>query len=203
MPTSSSGPPPTRTRRPRRPSCASRPLSHHTRTPHPASALHVVPATSARPTRRLPQPTGPARNPYPSTTRTPTPPPATPRTPTPFRLLLGFCVRVRLRVGPRGARVRGQLYRATPVRSSCQLGYNIHTRRKICLLARLQACRPDRRQLTLRRLPRLTSLPGGNTTRSSWGEHSHRGSIQRLQPWLSRSTSLHDYRDARNLRHSP
>jgi hypothetical protein len=51
--------------------------------PRPASAPHVAPATSAGPTCRFPQPAGPARNPYPSTTRTPTPPPATPRTPTP------------------------------------------------------------------------------------------------------------------------
>jgi hypothetical protein len=60
-------------------------------------------------------------------------------------------------------------HRATLVRTSCRLGYNIYTRQKICLLARPQACRLDRRELTLRRLPRLTSLPGGNTACSSWG----------------------------------
>jgi hypothetical protein len=78
-----------------------------------------------------------------------------------------------------------QLHRATPVRTSFRPGYNIYTRREICLLARLQAHRLDRRELTLRRLPRLTSLPGGNTACSSWGAHSYRGGNQRLQPWLS------------------
>jgi hypothetical protein len=34
---------------------------------------------------------------------------------------------------------------------------------------------PDRRKLTSCRLPRLTSLPGGNTTCSSSGAHSYRG----------------------------
>jgi hypothetical protein len=62
-----------------------------------------------------------------------------------------------------------------PARTSFQPGYNIYTRREICLLARPQARRPDRRELTLRRLPRLTSLPGGNTACSSWGAHSDRG----------------------------
>jgi hypothetical protein len=62
----------------------------------------------------------------------------------------------------------------------------------------------DRGELTLRRLPRLTSLPGGNTACSSWGAHSDRGGNQRLRPWLSRPASLHDYqRDARALRNSP
>jgi hypothetical protein len=41
------------------------------------------PATSVGSARRLPLHAGPARSPYPSTTRTPTPLPATPRTPTP------------------------------------------------------------------------------------------------------------------------
>jgi hypothetical protein len=46
-------------------------------------------------------------------------------------------------------------------------GYNIYTRREIRLLARPQARRPDRLELTPRRLPRLASLPGGNTASSS------------------------------------
>jgi hypothetical protein len=75
---------------------------------------------------------------------------------------------------------------------------------KICLLARPQACRLDRRELTLRHLPRLTPVPGGNTACSSWGAHSYRGGNQRLQPWLSRPASLHDYqRDARALGDGP
>jgi hypothetical protein len=44
---------------------------------------------------------------------------------------------------------------------------NIYTHREIRLLARPQARGPDRREVTLRRLPRLTPLPGGNTTSSS------------------------------------
>jgi hypothetical protein len=47
-------------------------------------------------------------------------------------------------------------------------------------LARPQARRLDRRELTLRRLPRLTSLPGGNTACSSWGAHSNRGGNRAL-----------------------
>jgi hypothetical protein len=82
-PTSSLDPPPTRARRPCGLSYASRLLSHRMRTPHPVSASRVATVTSAGPTRRLPLCAGPARSPYPSTTRTPTPPPATPRTPTP------------------------------------------------------------------------------------------------------------------------
>jgi hypothetical protein len=65
------------------PSHPSRLLSHHRRSPHPVSAPRVVPASSAGPARRLPLRVGPARSPYPSTTRTPTPPPATLRTPIP------------------------------------------------------------------------------------------------------------------------
>jgi hypothetical protein len=103
----------------------------------------------------------------------------------PLRLLLGFLLRVQLRVGPQRARVQEQHHRATPIRTSLRPGYNIYTRREVCLLARPQARRPDRRELTLHRLPRLTSLPGGNTTCSSWGAHSYRGGNQRLQPWLS------------------
>jgi hypothetical protein len=52
--------------------------------PHPMSAPRMAPATPAGPAWRLPLRAGPARSPYPSTTRTPTPPPATLRTPTPF-----------------------------------------------------------------------------------------------------------------------
>jgi hypothetical protein len=129
-------PPPTRTRRPRGLSYASRLLSHRMQTPHPASASHVAPATPAGPTRRLPLPAGPARRSYPSTTRTPTPPPATPQLQPPLRLLLGLCIRVRLRVRPGGARVRGQHYRATSVRAGFWPSYNIYTRREIRLLAR-------------------------------------------------------------------
>jgi hypothetical protein len=63
------------------------PAAHHRIwTAHPVSAPRVVPATSAGPARGLPLHAGPARSPYPSTTRTPTPP--------------GLRVRVRLRVGP-------------------------------------------------------------------------------------------------------
>jgi hypothetical protein len=79
---------------------ASQLLSHRMWRPRPAGASRVAPATSARPTRRLLLHVGPARNPYLSTTRTPTPPPATPQTPTSLRLLLGHRVRVRLRLGP-------------------------------------------------------------------------------------------------------
>jgi hypothetical protein len=52
-------------------------------------------------------------------------------------------------------------------RPASRPGYNIYTRREIRLLARPEARRPDRWELTLRRLPRLTSLPGGNTASSS------------------------------------
>jgi hypothetical protein len=65
-----------------------------------------------------------------------------------------------------------------PVWTSFRPGYNIYTRREIRLLARPQARRPDRRELALRRLPRLTSLPRGNTARPSWGAHSDRGGNQ-------------------------
>jgi hypothetical protein len=61
------------------------------------------------------------------------------------------------------------------VRTSYWSDYYIYTRREIHLLVRLQAHRPKRRELTLRRLPRLASLPGENTTSSSGGAHSNRG----------------------------
>jgi hypothetical protein len=72
----------TRTRRLHGLSHASRLLSHRMWSPHPASAPRVAPATPAGPAQGLPFRAGPARSPYPSTTRTPTPPPATLRTPT-------------------------------------------------------------------------------------------------------------------------
>jgi hypothetical protein len=76
------GPTPTRTRRPRGLSYASRLPGHRMRTPHSVSASHAALATPVGPTRRLPQRVRPARRSYPSTTRTPTPSPATTRTPT-------------------------------------------------------------------------------------------------------------------------
>jgi hypothetical protein len=82
----------------------------------------------------------------------------------PLRVLLGFRIRVRLQVGPRGSRVRGQHNRASLIRPGLRAGYNIHARRKIRLLARPQDRGPDKRRLTLRRLPRLALVPGGNTT---------------------------------------
>jgi hypothetical protein len=81
--TSSSGPLPTRTRRLRGLSHASQLLSHRMWSHHPVSTPRVAPASSAGPARRHPLHAGPARSPYPSTTRTPTLPPATLRTPTP------------------------------------------------------------------------------------------------------------------------
>jgi hypothetical protein len=103
----------------------------------------------------------------------------------PVRLLLGFLLQVRLRIGPRRAQVRGFHDQATAVRTSYRPGYNIYTRQEIRLLPRPQACRPDRRELTLRRLPRLASLLGGNTTISSRGAHSNKGGDYRLQSRLS------------------
>jgi hypothetical protein len=102
-----------------------------------------------------------------------------------FRLLLGLLLQVRLRIGPRRAGVRDLHDRATAFRAGYRPGYNIYTHREIRLLARPQACRPDRRELTLRRLPRLAPLPGGNTISSSRGANSNRGGDYRLQSWLS------------------
>jgi hypothetical protein len=82
-PASSSSPLPTQTRRLHGLSHASRLLSHRMWYPHPASAPRVAPETPAGPAQGLPLHAGPARSPYPSTTRTPTPPPATLRTPIP------------------------------------------------------------------------------------------------------------------------
>jgi hypothetical protein len=73
--------------------------------PRPASAPCVAPATPAGPARGLPLRAGPARSPYPSTTRTPTPPRPRFGLQSPLQVLLGFRIRVRLRVGPRGSRV--------------------------------------------------------------------------------------------------
>jgi hypothetical protein len=53
-----------------------------------------------------------------------------------LRVVLELCIRVRLRVGPRGSRVRGQIYLASLIRASLWTGYNVHTGREIHLLAR-------------------------------------------------------------------
>jgi hypothetical protein len=76
-------PPPTRTRRPRGPSYASRLLNHRVQTPHSMSTSHTALATPTRPMRRLSLWPGLGRISSLSTTRTPTPSPATTRTPTP------------------------------------------------------------------------------------------------------------------------
>jgi hypothetical protein len=161
-PTLSLDPTPTRTRRLRGPSHVSRLSSHRVQTPHSTSTFHTASATPARPMRRLSLRVGHRFRLHFG---------LQPR----LRLLLGLLLQVRLRIGPRRARVRNVHDRATAVRTSYRPGYNIYTRREIRLLARPQACRPDRRELTLRRLPRLTSLPGGNTIISSRGVHSNRG----------------------------
>jgi hypothetical protein len=139
------------------------PRERFTRGPRNVSRAH----TKAPTTRRA------ARSPYPSTTRTPTPPPATPRTPTPSPASTRI---------PRTSSTSGRTLRSPSPRTTLQLvrtgfraGYNIYTRREIRLLASPQTCRPDRRELTLHHLPRLASLPGGNTTRSSGGVHPNRG----------------------------
>jgi hypothetical protein len=72
---------PTRTRRHRGPSHASRLSSHRVRTPHSMSTSHTASASLARPTRRLSLHAGLGKRSPPSTTRTPTPSPATTRTP--------------------------------------------------------------------------------------------------------------------------
>jgi hypothetical protein len=76
-----SGPPPTRTRRPRGPLHASRLLSHHVLTSHSMSTPHTTSATLAGPMRRLSLHARPARRLSLTTLRTPTPPPASTRTP--------------------------------------------------------------------------------------------------------------------------
>jgi hypothetical protein len=158
--------------------------------------------------RRLSPRVGPARRSSPTAPQTPTPPPATTRTspmsptsgsePEPecgYNICQDNCQ----------DRVWLELHdRTTTVRTSYRSGYNIHTRREIRLLARLQACRPDRQELTLCRLPRLTSLPGGNTTSSGRRAHSNKGSDYRLQSRHPRSPSLHGCRrDTRTLRDPP
>jgi hypothetical protein len=80
--TSSLDPTPTRTRRHRGLSHASRLSSHHVRTPHSMSTSHTASASLARPTRRLSPHAGLGKRSPPSTTRTPTPSPATTQTPT-------------------------------------------------------------------------------------------------------------------------
>jgi hypothetical protein len=74
--------------------------------------------------------------------------------------------------------------RTPRLRNRCQdqhrPGYNIYTNQQIRLLARPQADRSDKRKLMLRRLPRLASLPGGNTPSSNRGAHSNRGGEYRL-----------------------
>jgi hypothetical protein len=91
-----------------------------------------------------------------------------------LRPLLGLLLCFRLQIRPRRAQVRSLHDRATAVRTSYWPGYNIYTRREIRLLARPQANRTDRRELTLRRLPRLAPFPGGNTIIYSRGAHSNR-----------------------------
>jgi hypothetical protein len=115
-PTPSLDPPPTRTRRPRGLSYASQLLSHHMRTPHPASASHVAPATSAGPTRMLPPRARPARRSYPTTTRTPTPPPTTTRTPT----LSPASTRIPLMSSTSGQTLMSPSPRTTPQSNPCQ-----------------------------------------------------------------------------------
>jgi hypothetical protein len=79
--TSSLDPTPTRTRRHRGPSHASRLPSHRVQTPHTMSTSHTASASLARPTRRLSSRAGLGRRSPPSTTRTPIPSPATTQTP--------------------------------------------------------------------------------------------------------------------------
>jgi hypothetical protein len=135
--------------------------------PHPTSAPRVALATSAGPAQRLPLRAGPARSPYPSTTRTPTPPPATPRTPTPSLA----STRTPRMSSTSGRTLRTPSPKTTLLSNPCQ-GWlpgwlYIHTGWEIRLLARPQARRPDKWGLTLRRLPQLAPVPGGNTTCSS------------------------------------
>jgi hypothetical protein len=130
------------------PSCADSPL-------HGTS--HTASASLAGPMRMLFPCAGLGRRSSPTTTRTPTPSPATTRTPPTIRLW----------GRPSRAQVRELHDGATAVRTCLLPGYNIYTHRQIRLLARPQACKPDKRELTLRRLPRLTSLPGGNSASSS------------------------------------
>jgi hypothetical protein len=112
----------------------------------------------------LPLRAGPARSPYPSTTRTPTPPPATLRTPT----LSPSSTRTLITSSTSGRTQRSPSPRTTPLSFPCQgrplAGYNIHTGREIRLLARPQAYRPDKWRLTLRHLHQLATVPGGNAT---------------------------------------
>jgi hypothetical protein len=79
---------------------ASQLLSHRMRSHHSASAPRVAPASSTGPARGLPLRDGPARSPYPSTTRTPTPPRPRFGLQPSRRVLLEPRIRVRLRVRP-------------------------------------------------------------------------------------------------------
>jgi hypothetical protein len=108
--TSSSGPLPTRTRRLRRLSHASQLLSHRMWSHHPVSAPRVVPHPQQGPHRgslfalglqgaRTRVQLGLRRRPRPRFGLQP-----------PLWFLLGLRVQVRLRVGPRGSRVRGKHY---------------------------------------------------------------------------------------------
>jgi hypothetical protein len=121
----------------------------------------------ARPTRRLFPRAGLGRRSFPSTTRTPTPSPATTRTPTPSPAT----IRTPPTSSTSGRTLTSPSSRTTRRSNHCQdhlrPGYHIYTRQQIRLLAGPQARRPDRRELTLSCLPRLTSLPGGNTASSS------------------------------------
>jgi hypothetical protein len=74
-------PPPTRTRRPRGSSHASRLPSHRVLTSHSMRTFHMASAMLAGPMRKLSLHAGLARRSSPTTLRTPTPPPATTRTP--------------------------------------------------------------------------------------------------------------------------
>jgi hypothetical protein len=109
-------PRPTRTRRPRGPSYASRLLSHRMWTAHPTSASHVAPAMSAGPTQRFPPRAGPARRSYPTATRTPTPPPTTTRTPT----LSPASTRIPLMSSTSGRTLMSPSPRTTPQSNPCQ-----------------------------------------------------------------------------------
>jgi hypothetical protein len=80
-PTSSLDPTPTRTRRSRGPSHASRQLSHRVRISHSMSTSHTASATLARPMRKLSLRAGLATRSSPTTPRTPTPSLDTTRTP--------------------------------------------------------------------------------------------------------------------------
>jgi hypothetical protein len=74
-------PPPTRTRRPRGSSHASRLPSHRVLTSHSMRTFHMASAMLAGPMRKLSLHAGPERRSSPTTLQTPTPSPTTTRTP--------------------------------------------------------------------------------------------------------------------------